>query len=239
MPSTLDEIKAIVDSGELDRFVGKIEDQFFDAKGQPYQFDAGMDAKREFAKDVTSFANAAGGWILVGLSTVPSLLAPGEQVDVLRPLARTLFNVDQHRKIVLEWVYPVPKDIEIRWMPWGVDVDKGVGAIFIPPQNERLKPFLITRTIGDKKSTEVVVGYVERRLDATEVRSVVELHHALRLGFNFERELLGRIENIELAIERNFSAAQTVQTAEATRQLFKQRIGRLFDSLDEREPPQR
>ena len=60
---TLGDITSIVDNRQLDRLIGEVEGQFFDAKGQPYQFDSGMDARREFAKDGAAFANAGGGYI--------------------------------------------------------------------------------------------------------------------------------------------------------------------------------
>ncbi len=61
---SLDDIKRIVDSADLDKFIGEIENQFFDAKGAPYRFDAGKDEYRELAKDVSAFANSGGGYIL-------------------------------------------------------------------------------------------------------------------------------------------------------------------------------
>jgi predicted HTH transcriptional regulator len=132
-----------------------------------------MDSKREFSKDVAAFANAAGGYVLIGLATKPALVRAGEEVEKVRPFSRRLWDEDQHGKILLEWLYPQPKGLNIKWVQYGDDQEKSIGVIFVPPQSERSKPFLITRAIGDKKSTEVLVGYVERRLDTTEVRSVV------------------------------------------------------------------
>jgi hypothetical protein len=132
-------------------------------------------------------------------------------------------------QIASEWLFPVPKDLDFVRIPWGNDQEKGIPVIVVPPQDERLKPFLITRALGDKKSTEVLVGYVERRRDSTEVRSVVELHQALRSGFNFERELLGRLEYLESIIERHFSVNLEAQTAEKRDRLFNERIARILD----------
>ena len=188
-----------------------------------------MDARREFAKDVAAFANAGGGYIFIGAATKTALVVRGEEVEALRPIPRNLFDPDQYLKIALEWLFPVPKDLDFVWIQWGDDQEKGIAVIFIPRQDERLKPFLITRTLGDKRSTEVLLGYVERRRDSTEVRSVVELHQALRSGFNFERELLGRLEYLESIIERHFSVNLEAQTAEKRDQLFNERIARLLD----------
>jgi len=197
-----------------------------------------MDAKRELAKDVASFANAAGGYICVGLATKRSTLRPGEEVESVRPIRRELFDDDQYLKIISEWLHPTPKDIEIAWVQWGDDPEKGVAIITVPPQNERAKPFLITRTIGDSKSTEVLLGYVERRVDTTEVLSVEELHHALRTGFNLERELLGRLDVLQSTIERHFSVAADAQTNEERNEHFRDRIARTLAAGTSGEPRQ-
>jgi hypothetical protein len=61
MPLTLEHLASIVSAAKFDELIGEVEGQFFDAKSQPYKFGDGLDAKREFAKDVASFANAQGG----------------------------------------------------------------------------------------------------------------------------------------------------------------------------------
>lgn len=151
----------------------------------------------------------------------------GEEVSELRPIDKTLFDPDRHRKLLEEWLYPQPADIDIDWIELGNG--KGIGLVFVPPQNERSKPFLISRTMGDKKSTELLIGYAERRVDRTEVRNIVEIHQALRTGMNLERELLGRIANIELLIERNFLTKTQVETTKQREQLLKERIARWIE----------
>jgi hypothetical protein len=101
--------------------------------------------------------------------------------------------------------------------------------VYVPPQSERSKPFLITRTLSDKKSVDLLVGYVERRLDYTEARSVIEIQHALRTGFNLERELLGRIESLEVLLNRHFSVSQESQNAEQVSSRLQERILRLLE----------
>jgi hypothetical protein len=230
VPFTLIELKQIINSGDFDKFVGEVEGQLFDAKGQPYRFEDGADVKREFAKDVAAFANTRGGSILVGMHTTTGPLHIGEEVDEIRPIPGTLFDPDQYRKILAEWIYPQPAGVEIMWTPFGPDATKGVGAIFIPLQEDRAKPFLIKRVIGEnKKSSELLIGYVERRIDGTEVRTIAELHHALKTGFNLERELLGRIANLESLIEQHFSAKAVAESLEQREQTLTKRIARLID----------
>src|SRR6185503_5340986 len=152
MTLDLTDLAKIVADRDFSRLVGEIEGQFFDAKAQPYQFDVGNDPKREFAKDVSAFANANGGYIFVGVATKAAVLQAGEAVSELRPVDRAIFDPDRHLKLLEEWLYPQPKEVEIDWHDLGQG--KGIGVIFVPTQNERSKPFLITRTIGDKKTTE-------------------------------------------------------------------------------------
>ena len=197
--------------------------------GQPYKFSEGLDAKREFAKDVAAFANVRGGYILVGFTTKTSTTSYGEEIADVHPVPADLFNIDQHIKLLQEWLYPQPVGVQINFVPFGPDSTKGILVVFIPPQSERSKPFLLTKTLTDKKSTDVIIAYVERRLDFTDARSVVELHHALRIGLNLERELLGRMDNLEALMTKHFTGTQQAEdTAQASSRL-QERIVRLLN----------
>ena len=213
MPLKLVDIRSLIETGELQQLIGEFEGHHLDAKAQPYSFTSGSDAKREFAKDVAAFANAVGGCIIVGAETTISSLQAGEQITALKPFPETLFNVDQLGKIIDEWLYPVPSGLIIKWWPDKETPQSGMGAIFIPTQAPETKPFLLTRMIGDKKTTEVLLGYAERHLDRTDIKSVVELHHAMRIGMNLEATLLNRITNVETLLQRLLPAPQLISTA--------------------------
>ena len=75
----------------------------------------------------------------------------------------------------------------------------------------------------------MIIAYVERRLDFTGPHSIVEIHQALRNGFNLERELLGRIENIELLITQHFSTGQETESAAQLSSQLRERISRLIN----------
>jgi hypothetical protein len=231
MALDMNELREIVANRGFDQLVGEIEGQFFDAKGRPYEFDR-MDAKREFAKDVAAFANAGGGYILIGLDTKRAAKRNAEEVSATTPFNHGLFDSDRHWKILSEWLYPQPSGLTIDWVEFGQDAEKGLGVIFVSPQDEWSKPFLLTRAIEDNKSTELLIGYVERHLDRTNVRKIAEIHQALRTGLNLERELLGRIANIELLVERHFSAKAEAESAEKREQLLNERIARLLEDAN-------
>jgi hypothetical protein len=229
MPLTLEHLASIVAGATFDELLGEAEGQFLDVKTQPYQFNDGLDAKREFAKDVAAFANAQGGYILVGFTTTTSAVSYGEEIEDVHPVPADLFNVDQYIKLLQEWLYPQPVGVQINCIPFGPDNTKGIPVVFIPPQNERSKPFLITKTLTDKKSTDVLMGYVERRLDFTEPRTVVELHHALRIGLNLEQELLGRMDNLETLMMRHFKGGQQTDDAAQASSRLQERIARTLN----------
>jgi hypothetical protein len=229
---TLDDLERIVQTRDFNTLIGETEGRFLDVKRQPYQFDSGMHAKREFAKDVASFANAAGGYILVGIATRQNAVRAGEEISEIRPLERAVFDIERHRKILLEWLYPQPLDVQCDWIQFGSDHARGVGVIFIPPQSPGVKPFLIKRTVEDRKGSELLIGYAERRFDTTEIKTVVEIQQALRTGLNLERELLGRIAGLELRLDRYSSVKTAQDVAEGQRQLLKDRIARLLHDAE-------
>ncbi|HEX5435445.1 MAG TPA: RNA-binding domain-containing protein [Candidatus Angelobacter sp.] len=229
MPLQLSDLQNIVRERDFNRLIGEVENYFFDAKSQPYQLDQGDRAKREFAKDIAAFANASGGYILVGFSTTPSTFYLGEEVSECRPLLRSLFEPERHHRLIVEWLYPRPKDIEINWVQFGDHPDKGIGVILVPTQENRLKPFLIKKTVEQQKTTEILFGYAERRSDQTDVRNIVEIQQALRTGLNFEPELLGRIENLEKLVERYMFSEKQAGASAQREQLLKERIARLLE----------
>lgn len=216
MPLQLSDIRSLVEAGEFQQLVGEFEGHQLDAKAQPYSFASGNDVKRELAKDVAAFANAVGGCIIIGAETTVSSLQAGEQITALKPFSETLFNADQYGKIIGEWLYPVPSGLVIKWCPDKDTRQSGIGVIFIPTQAPEAKPFLLTRTIGDKKTTEILLGYAERRLDRTDIKSVVELHHAMRTGMNLEATLLNRITNVETLLQRQLATTLMPQPGSMT-----------------------
>jgi hypothetical protein len=128
------ELREIIEAAQFERLVGELEGQYLDAKSQPYQFNTGTDVKRELAKDVAAFANAAGGCILIGFATQVSVVRAGEEITAIRPFSRTLFDPDQYCKILAEWLYPQPRGVTVVFVPYGGDPERGVGAVIVPPQ---------------------------------------------------------------------------------------------------------
>ena len=210
MPLSLEQLALIVRNRQFANLIGEIENEYFDVKNQPYYFDSSDRAKRELAKrelakDVAAFANSSGGFIFLGFKTKPSMSHPGEEVDEISPFLQAQVDVDRYSKLLNEWLYPEPLGIKVEWFSHGEDPEKGVVAITVPSQEERHKPYLIKRDVVDGKGSETLLGYVQRRGDRTSIRSIVEIHQALRTGFSYEEAILGRsktwshLSNVTLA----------------------------------------
>jgi len=73
-------VKAILGSYQFDSLIGLEEDTWLEAKGRnPYDFTTPA-GRFELAKDVSAFANADGGILIVGLATILLPAAKTEQI---------------------------------------------------------------------------------------------------------------------------------------------------------------
>ncbi len=197
---TLDQVKAILDSGNFDELIGAVENEWLECKAAPYQLKEDHQ-KQEFAKDVSALANANGGVILIGVKTERDPTHFGDEIKEVRPFPRRLVNPDQYHDILKRWIYPPLQQVEIRWFPSASNPKKGIVAILIPPQASIHRPFLLTRTLDAKgKHVEIVFGYVERHRAGVDPMSVQELHDLIKDGLRFE-SLDQRVENIQAAVE--------------------------------------
>ena len=57
------QLREIVQSGDFESLLGEIESAEFECKAQPYALETDS-GKRELAKDISSFANAIGGYVI-------------------------------------------------------------------------------------------------------------------------------------------------------------------------------
>ena len=95
----------IVETRTFDTLIGEIENDWFDCKKEPYQIQ-NESAKRELAKDVSSFANVGGGYIFIGVRTNHSAQHFGDEVEDSHPFPQNLVNTTQYRDILRTWIYP-------------------------------------------------------------------------------------------------------------------------------------
>ncbi len=193
---SLEQVRAILESGNFDEFIEAVEDERFECKAAPYQLQHAHQ-KQELAKDVAALANADGGVILMGVRTETDPTHFGDEIREIPSFPQALVNPQQYQDVIRAWVYPPVQQVDVRWFPSAVNQERGIVAIFIPPQASARRPFLVMRTIDDRgKQAEVVFGYVERRRATADPMSVQELHTLLRDGLRYDalNEQYERIE---------------------------------------------
>lgn len=200
MITSRETLDALLASGEFGLLLGTVENSWFDAKDQPYATATDV-GKRALAKDVASFANTDGGVILIGARTARSELHVGDEVVEIRPLKQQLVDITQYRDILADWIVPPVERLEVVWIAKHDENERGVVAIRIPEQPAHLKPFLVAKLVENGRIVETVFGYSERRNDANEPMTVVDLQRTLRAGLNFERNFDERLRAIEALLE--------------------------------------
>jgi predicted HTH transcriptional regulator len=100
-----EKLAAIIEEGDFEALVDCVETDFFDCKGGVYICDSDI-SKRELAKDVGSFANLKGGYILIGPQTQKTETHPFDIINKISYSNRDLIDIDQYHKILKEWLYP-------------------------------------------------------------------------------------------------------------------------------------
>jgi hypothetical protein len=199
---TTEEILEVLRDGNFDLLVGTVEDARVEAKGEPYQLALSGWYKQELAKDVSALANTGGGIILIGFRTVKETLTAVERIEACRPFELALFDVDQHRKVLQDWINPSIHSVRIECYPSSSDANKGVGAIIVPPESTDGKPYVVTRAVDqDGRVCGTMVGYYERVQDLIPPTSAATLRNHLRDGARFN-ELSERLTSIEAMLGR-------------------------------------
>ena len=155
--------------------------------------------KFEFAKDVSSFANARGGVIVIGLETQRDAVLSGDVVTGWRLLDEGGVNISQYQDVLNSWLYPrLQTTPEIKWFPSRADPSGGVVGIFITNQPGQWRPFLITKSVEpDGTQSATMFGYAERLLDRSQPMGVQQLHLLIRDGLRPELETT-RVQRVEV-----------------------------------------
>ena len=141
---SVNEIQEILARGAFDELKGALESEFFEAK---LRWD--LDSERgkfDVAKDVSSFANAQGGIIVLGASTKESDTHQSREIDEIPRISESLAPSDErYWQIVGDWIYPPPFGISFRWHPDLADSTVGLISVLVPNYDEELRPFLVSR----------------------------------------------------------------------------------------------
>ena len=177
---SIKKLEKIISDGDFKSLIGKIENDFFDCKGQIYDL-KNESSKRELAKDVSSFANLNGGYILIGPKTKNSETHFGDEVIEISLFDQNLVNPNQYLNVIKDWIYPDEiQGIKVYWKASKIDNNKGIIVIEIPAQKESLKPFLISKIVEEeKKISETIFGYAERKRDRSDPKKIKDIYEAM------------------------------------------------------------
>jgi predicted HTH transcriptional regulator len=156
--------KVKVESGNPDSLIGTAESLWLEAKSVLYDLNKPED-RYELAKDVSAFANAEGGFLLIGFEE--------DQTDVTRsvptiasltPFPVTAFPLQRYLGMLNHYIHPKLHGLKAYWKPDGDGSNTGVGIIEVPPQAVERKYFLISNVVEENTLIkEIVVGLVQRR----------------------------------------------------------------------------
>ncbi|MEO0131293.1 MAG: ATP-binding protein, partial [candidate division WOR-3 bacterium] len=230
---TIEELEKILNEGNFDSLIGKIENNFFECKSQIYDL-KNNHSKQELAKDVSSFANSNGGYILIGLKTRKSEIHFGDEVVEKSFLDQNLVDPNQYKDVIKDWIYPNEiQGIEIYWKASQNNSNKGIIIIKIPPQKESLKPFLISKIVEEgEKISETIFGYAERKGDRNESKKIEYIHKIIQDGLFYNENLKNRFDNLEALIQQFLRKEQKEGWGNKDRDIINKRINEILQSYE-------
>jgi predicted HTH transcriptional regulator len=226
MEDEFQNIKSLLEAGEPDKLIGCVENVVFEAKGpRPCDF-AQASGRWEIAKDVASFANSVGGFIVIGLVHERLAEQDTDRVSALDLIEESVFEAHQYESIVSEYVDRKISELQVRWIEHKSSPGRGVGVIHIPPQPNDAKPFLLKQLDESGKTRQLVFGIVSRKGAHSVPSSMEELRKALRNGTSDVATRLTRVEEQLAGLHEMLAARE--QTAPPT-DLLNSRIGRVLE----------
>jgi predicted HTH transcriptional regulator len=221
-------IKAILDTRQFDNLIGQDEDSWFEAKGNnPYDFATPV-GRYELAKDVSAFANADGGILIVGLATTPVAEVRTERVCALDLCTQEGFDAPQYLGLIREYVHPAIKELNVYWTPVNSEATQGLGVIEVPAQSAKQKYFLIAKVVeAGTQIKQIVFGLAKRTNSANDPLTIVDLYRHMQDGKQTVPQTLARLEEkIDGLIQAQAHPATPEQNPD---ELYAERAARLSE----------
>lgn len=199
---TLDELATIRAHRRFSTFVGEVENLWFEAK-EIGEVDFNNPRHRfELAKDVSALANAEGGSLVFGLTTIPRQAEQTDEVSALAMVPQADFDGNRFAGVINEYIFPRIQNLDAQWIESSETAGMGVGWIVVPKQEDRLLPFLINRVVDDEVEIQrIVFGYAKRVGAGVVPFSVEQLHSMCQQGKSHIAVRLTQIEH-DLSIVR-------------------------------------
>ena len=178
-PATLSDL---VRAGHPDALLGQPESEWLEVKRQHYDLQSDY-GKIRLAQTVSQFANSdVGGVVVVGLETKKR-----DGLDTIHAVTAMPHDRDIRRKYVQaigHRIYPPVDDLRVEV----VEAHGGdLVLIFVPPQAEELKPFLVHGSIVDGRTQGTFISIVQRRDDEALSSHPAAIHSMLAVGRAFLR----------------------------------------------------
>ncbi len=223
---TLEAIEDILSRKAIEEFVDASENEIIEFKGEPYRLEDDQQ-KTELAKDLTTFANTTGGFIVLGVKTGRIPDHPADVAQELRPIPRRLVRDEQYLDVARDWIYPSINSLRVRFIETHTDPERGIVVLEISPSLALDKPFLIVKTTDSiaRRERRILFGYAER-FDSRSLPVVVQrLQQLLHLGLTFEnyqsfqQGVETRLEKLETAVLRQAQISEVTSREERTKKL--------------------
>ena len=229
---SFDDIKRQLLNTDCASLIGIHEDSWFEAKQQnTYDLDTPT-GRYELAKDTCAFANAEGGFIVIGLRTVHLQAENADRVDGLDLCIQVDFDSSKYKGIIGDHVKPSIAGLNTRWHPHSGGPVFGIGIIEIPAQEQRVKPFLITKIVEDNSyQKQIIFGMSRRNQSSNDPLSFDQIQRALKIGLNPDADRQSRIEaKVDTLLALQNAAREGSNAPPA---LLDQRMDALFQDAPE------
>lgn len=225
-----DKLVAALSVRSLADLIGLEEDETFDAKaGVGYDLDTET-GRLELAKDVSSFANAEGGRILLGVVTEARMERSVDVITALDLMPEASLPTARISGVVREYLYPPISGLRVGWVEDVAGAGLGIGVIEIPRALNEQRPIVITRIAhdGDRRRS-IVLGLATRGGANSVPHSPRDLHRLLKRGIDPTKDSL---ERIEAKLDEVLSQVSPAE-AEGQQERETQRMAELRKRIDD------
>jgi hypothetical protein len=189
MPMDLSSVKVALETQDFAALIGEFENEWLECKGQPYDLSRD-DQKLELAKDVSGLANAAGGLLILGYSTIRSDKHGEDQINELRAFPEERFLQAQYESVLASWIYPPLDGLKFERIAVPSKPDCIVVCINIPKAMGSNSPALVLKTIFESsRKVETLVGYFVRKQSHVAHYDAKRIQALFRDGLRYDADI--------------------------------------------------
>lgn len=210
---SFESVRQILNDHAYSTLIGLNEDTWLEAKGSnPYNLDT-PGGRYELAKDVGAFANNSGGFIIVGLATIPAEAVNTKTITGFDLCTAQSFEIQRYQGLIQVHIYPRVEGLTVTWVPVNQEGTQGLGIIEVPPQDTNRQYFLTAKVVeGGEKLREIVFGIARRNDASNDPLTREQLYRHMQDGKSALSQKLDRIDEKLDAILAN--PARALETAD-------------------------